>query len=107
MIREIRNVVYEEKDADRGLEESKRLLQRGYMSRWMPEGSSDDDLKASLDAYEIMKPKKDDFSTEYRGYAGSGSGSGSRFVEEGRSALGSIDESVMRMVTGVPPPNRI
>jgi hypothetical protein len=76
------------------------------MSRWMPEGSSEDDLKASLEAYEIMKPKKDDFSTEYRGYSGSG-GSGSRFIEEGRSALGSVDESIMRMVTGPPPANRI
>ena len=66
MIREIRNVVYEEKEADRGLEESKRLLQRGYMSRWMPEGTSADDLKASLQAYEVMRPKVDDITQVYR-----------------------------------------
>ena len=104
MIREIRNVVYEDKEADRGLEESRRLLERGYMSRWMPEGSSEDDLKASLEAYEIMKPAKDDFSREYRG---SGSVRGSSFVEEGRSALGSVDESILRKVTGPPAANRI
>jgi len=108
MIREIRNVVYEEKEADRGLEESKRLLERGYMSRWMPEGSSEDDLKASLKAYEVMKPKKDDFSREYRGGGSSGGSSGgSAFIEEGRSALGSADESIMRKVTGPAQPNRI
>jgi hypothetical protein len=109
MIREIRNVVYEEKEADRGLEESKRLLQRGYMSRWMPEGSSEDDLKASLEAYEVMKPKKDDFLREYRGYSrgSDGSRAGSAFVEEGRSALSSTDQSIMELVTGPAPPNRI
>jgi hypothetical protein len=77
MIREIRNVVYEEKEADRGLEESKRLVERGYMSRWVPEGSSQDDLKASLQAYEVMRPKQDDITANYR-RSGSGSGSGSK-----------------------------
>lgn len=67
MIREIRNAVYEEKEADRGLEESKRLTERGYMSRWMPEGSSLDEMKASLQAYEVMRPKVDDISDDYRG----------------------------------------
>lgn len=71
MIREVRNAVYEEKEADRGLEESKRLGARGYMSRWMPEGSSEDDLKASLQAYEIMRPKVDDIADDYRGRLGS------------------------------------
>jgi len=71
MIREVRNAVYEEKEADRGIEESKRLGERGYMSRWMPEGSSTDDLRASLQAYEVMRPKVDDISTDYRNH-GSG-----------------------------------
>lgn len=71
MIREVRNAVYEEKEADRGLEESKRLTSRGYMSRWMPEGSSTEDLRASLQAYEIMRPKVDDITTDYRGSSGS------------------------------------
>jgi hypothetical protein len=66
MIREVRNAVYEEKEADRGLEESKRLTSRGYMSRWMPEGSSADDLRASINAYEVMRPKVDDITADYR-----------------------------------------
>jgi hypothetical protein len=71
MIREVRNAVYEEKEADRGLAESKRLSERGYMSRWMPEGSSTDDLRASLQAYDVMRPKVDDITTDYRSH-GSG-----------------------------------
>ena len=66
MIREVRSVVYEEKEADRGLTESKRIVERGYMSRWMPEGTSADDLKASLQAYEVMRPKVDDITQVYR-----------------------------------------
>ena len=66
MIREVRSVVYEEKEADRGLAESKRITERGYMSRWMPEGSSTDDLKASIQAYEVMRPKVDDITQVYR-----------------------------------------
>jgi hypothetical protein len=66
MIREVRSVVYEEKEGDRGLTESKRIVERGYMSRWMPEGSSSDDLKASLQAYEVMRPKLDDITQNYR-----------------------------------------
>jgi hypothetical protein len=65
-IRELRGVVYEDKEADRGLEESKRLLARGYMTRWMPEGSSEEDLQASLQAYEVMRPKMDDWGRNYR-----------------------------------------
>jgi hypothetical protein len=71
MIREVRNAVYEEKESDRGLEESKRLTSRGYMSRWMPEGSSQEDLRASLQAYEVMRPKVDDIADDYRGVLGS------------------------------------
>ena len=59
MIREVRSVVYEEKEADRGLTESRRLSERVYLHRWLPEGSSSDDMKASLDAYEVMRPKQD------------------------------------------------
>lgn len=76
MIREIRNVVYEEKQADRGLEQSKRITQRGYTSRWVPEGASEDDLRASLQAYDIMKPKVDDIAEDYRKKSAEGSGSG-------------------------------
>ena len=66
MIRELRSVVYEEKEADRGLSESKRLSDRGYLSRWMPEGSSLEDIKASLNAYEVMRPKVDNIADVYK-----------------------------------------
>jgi hypothetical protein len=78
MIREVRNSVYEEKEADRGLEESKRLTSRGYMSRWMPEGASQEDLQASLQAYEVMRPKVDDIHDDYLGLL-KGSGSAPHF----------------------------
>jgi len=67
MIREVRNAVYEEKEADRGIQESKRITERGYMSRWMPEGASLEELTASLQAYEVMRPKVDDIKDDYRG----------------------------------------
>jgi len=71
MIREVRNAVYEEKEADRGIEQSKRLTERGYVSRWVPEGSSLDELQASLQAYEVMRPKVDNIADDYRGLLGS------------------------------------
>ena len=66
MIREMQGAVYEVKEADRGLEESKRMVARGYISRWMPEGSSQEELQASIQAYEIMRPKMDNINTNYR-----------------------------------------
>lgn len=88
MIRELRSVVYEEKEADRGLTESQRLSDRGYLSRWMPEGTSLEDMRASLEAYEVMRPKSDNikdsyvaeptkFNDVFLSSFGSGSGSGS------------------------------
>ena len=66
MIREVRSVVYEEKEAERGLKESRSILERGYVNRWMPEGSTADDLKASLEAYEVMRPKADSIEEVYK-----------------------------------------
>jgi hypothetical protein len=73
-IRELRGVVYEDKQADRGAEESRRLAARGYMSRWMPEGSSEDDLQASLQAYDVMRPKMSDWGRNYKGDGDGGKG---------------------------------
>jgi hypothetical protein len=66
MVREVRSVVYEEKDPERGVKESKRLLERGLTSRWMPEGS---DLNAPMLAYEVMRPKVDSIEINYRLHA--------------------------------------
>ena len=66
MIREMRSVVYEVKEGDRGAVESRRLAERGFTSRWMPEGTSDEMAKASLMALEVMRPKMDDINMVYR-----------------------------------------
>lgn len=66
MIREVRSVVYEEKEADRGLTESRRINTRAYTSRWVPEGTTAEGLRASLEAYEIMRPKTDNIEEVYR-----------------------------------------
>jgi hypothetical protein len=42
-------------------------VERGYSSRWVPEGSSLDELRASLEAYEVMRPKADNISDDYLG----------------------------------------
>ena len=88
MIREVRSVVYEDKEADRGLAESRRLVDRAYVSRWLREGD-EEELRASLNAYEVMRPKVDTIDTTYvvqapkfndaflSTFTGSGSGSGS------------------------------
>jgi hypothetical protein len=64
MIREVRSVVYEDKEADRGLEESRRLVDRAYVNRWLREGD-EEELRASLSAYEVMRPKVDTIDTTY------------------------------------------
>jgi hypothetical protein len=69
MIREMRGVVYEEKQADRGREESKRLAERGFTGRWVPEDLSEEFSKPSLMAMEVMRPKMDDINQTYRGEA--------------------------------------
>ena len=69
MIREVRSVVYEDKEGDRGILESKRLLERGQTSRWIPEGMEDPASHASLFAYEVMRPKIDNPGDLYRGKA--------------------------------------
>jgi len=69
MVREVRSVVYEDKEADRGIQESKRLLERGLTSRWMPEGS---DMNAPMLAYEVMRPKIDSIEVDYRQFSQNG-----------------------------------
>ena len=62
MVREVRSVVYEEKEGERGIQESKRLLERGMSSRWVPEGM---DIAPIL-AFEVMRPKIDSIEVNYR-----------------------------------------
>ena len=64
-VRELRSAVFEEKEAERGIEESQRILQRGLASRWLPEVKQTED---SLTAYERMKPKIDDPTVNFHQY---------------------------------------
>jgi hypothetical protein len=64
MIREVRSVVYEDKEADRGLVESRRIIERGYLNRWVTSDVTNE-LKASLEAYEVMRPKIDNIEDIY------------------------------------------
>lgn len=70
MIREMRAVVYEDKEGDRGIFESQKMVTRGYMNRWIPPGTDvSKEVEASLLAYSVMRPKIDDPGALYRGQA--------------------------------------
>ena len=65
--RELRGAVKEDK-LDRGIVESQRILQRGFSSRYVPEGFAEDKQLDSLQAFEMLRPKIDDSTSEYRKY---------------------------------------
>lgn len=64
-VREMRSAVFED-TVDRGVEESKRILARGFDVNWVPQEYVRDQNLASLRAYEQLKPKMDDVSTKWR-----------------------------------------
>jgi len=65
--RELRGSVKEDK-VDRGIIESQRILSRGFSSRYVPEGFAEKNQYDSLQAYELLKPKIDDLTHDYRTY---------------------------------------
>lgn len=65
-IRELRNAVYEDKSGERGVIETRRLLERGFTSRWLPEGFVEANNMDSLTSFEILRPKTDDITKNYR-----------------------------------------
>lgn len=65
--RELRATVYEDK-VDRGLLESKRLLNRTYTTRWLPEDFAQKKNLDSLQAYETLRPQMNKMDTTYRTY---------------------------------------
>lgn len=65
-IRELRSVVYEDKGGERGITETRRILDRGFTSRWVPEGYSTVNNMDSLLSYELLRPKTDDITKNYR-----------------------------------------
>lgn len=63
-VREVRSVVYELKQADRGLEESERIRERSFANTYVTEGETPTRLTR---AYELMRPKIDNPEVVYRG----------------------------------------
>ena len=72
-IRELRSAVYEDKASERAVLESKRMLDRGYTSRWLPEGYASANMMDSLLSYEQLRPQSDDIRKNYRNAGGAGS----------------------------------
>ena len=64
-IREIRGTVFEDV-GDRGIDESKKLLSRGFDNVWVPPEAIQGKNLTSLRAYEDLKPRFDDPSKDYR-----------------------------------------
>jgi hypothetical protein len=65
--RELRGSVKDDKMV-RGEVESKRILTRGFSSRYVPEGYAEQNQLNSLQAFEQLRPKIDDLSKQYRNY---------------------------------------
>jgi len=64
MVREVRSVVYEPKEADRGLSESERIRARTFTNRNVPEIETP---VALTQWYDLMRPKIDNPEIVYRG----------------------------------------
>ena len=64
-IREVRGTVFEDV-ADRGVEESKKLLARGFENVWVPTQVIQQKNLTSLRAFEDLRPQFDDPSRDYR-----------------------------------------
>jgi len=65
VVRELRGSVKDDKVV-RGELESQRILQRGFSSRYVPEGFAEKEKLDSLQAFEQLRPKIDDYTKDYR-----------------------------------------
>jgi len=66
VVRELRNTVSEDK-TDRGLVESKDLLGRAYVTRWLPTNYVGENSLDTLSAYDkVMKKQTNDMSQNFR-----------------------------------------
>ena len=63
--RELNSAVKEDK-MDRGVIESRRILSRGFSSRYVPEGFAEKNQFDNLQAFELLRPKIDDYSKIYK-----------------------------------------
>ena len=67
MIREVRSVVYELKESDKGIKESERIRERTFTNRNVPEGSTSVSLTEWQD---LLRPKIDNIEVVYRPQGG-------------------------------------
>jgi len=67
MIREVRSVVYELKQSDKGIKESERIRERTFTNRNVPEGSTSISLTEWQD---LLRPKIDNIEVVYRPQGG-------------------------------------
>ena len=68
-VREVRSAIYENR-FEKGLTESKRLLERSFTTQWVdPTYVQDNNLNTlnSLEAYEMLRPQQDDITRSFRG----------------------------------------
>ena len=63
--RELNSSVKEDK-MDRGVIESSRILSRGFSSRYVPEGFAEKNQFDNLQAFELLRPKIDDYNKIYK-----------------------------------------
>jgi hypothetical protein len=64
-IREVRASVFEDV-GDRGIEESKKILARGFENVWVPTEAIDKKNLTTLRAFEELRPRFDDPGRDYR-----------------------------------------
>jgi len=64
MIRELRSAVTED-NRERQIDADRALAQRQFYDRWLPARTATD--AASLQAYELLRPKQDDWRSAYAG----------------------------------------
>jgi hypothetical protein len=65
-VRELRSAVYEDKGGERGIQETRHILERGFTSRWLPEGYSEVNQMTSLLSYETLRPQLNNMNSTYR-----------------------------------------
>jgi hypothetical protein len=65
-VRELRSVVNEDNYEERGVKVSRHLLERGFNSRWVPEGYAEHEKMDTLLAYETIRPKQDSWEKSYK-----------------------------------------
>jgi hypothetical protein len=65
-VRELRSVVFEEKAGERGMSETRRMLDRTFTTRWLPDGYTETTKMNSLLSYELLRPQFNNMTRSYR-----------------------------------------